>query len=132
MAVDASLIISLAPGAELCFYKDAVIQDRRIPQPRAQRQKLAIALLTLGLWITLQAFGASARLHSWLHADAASPGHQCAITIISHGQIDSAPSQALVTRPELSQLVAPVIVTLILVESDHRLQPERGPPSFLL
>jgi hypothetical protein len=53
---------------------------------------LRVSLLAQGLlllWIGVQVLAAAPRLHHVLHADAASPGHECVLTGVAAGFIEA-------------------------------------------
>lgn len=49
-----------------------------------------MSLLSVLLVLLLNLLVASSSLHEILHADASHAGHQCAVTLFAHGQVDSA------------------------------------------
>lgn len=56
-------------------------------------------VLLVGLVLLLNAMAASLPLHEWFHADAGKEGHQCAVTLFAHGQVDSASVDVPVVVP---------------------------------
>jgi hypothetical protein len=86
----------------------------------------------MALWLAVYFLGASSALHSWFHSDQASPGHHCVLTVVSHGQVHVTSAELTVRPPEYVEFLPPVAPIRILLESDHWLCPERGPPSFLI
>jgi len=78
---------------------------RLITRHFRQPGRAVIASLLTGLVLLLNAMASSPSLHEWFHADAGESGHQCAVTLIAHGQVDSA------------SVDVPVVVPLTLVET---------------
>jgi hypothetical protein len=85
-----------------------------------------------GLVLLLNALAASPSLHEYFHTDASHAGHQCAVTLFGHGQVDSPVVQVaavVAVAPVDFRLLTSVSVFNALVES---LPPGRGPPVLLL
>ena len=87
------------------------------------------AALILSLLFVQTLVGSSA-LHSDVHSDAAEPSHECAVTLLSNGQVD-------VSEPILALPIAPVFTELReiapapFIEAASRFLPSsRGPPSL--
>jgi hypothetical protein len=93
-------------------------------KPFTRHSQAVIASLLVGLVLLLDALAASPALHARLHHDADQPGHECAVTIFAHGQVDACAVDVPVTPPS-------VLISLpnTLVET---LPPGRGPPVSLL
>ncbi|HLX71764.1 MAG TPA: hypothetical protein VKV04_19290 [Verrucomicrobiae bacterium] len=87
------------------------------------------SVVCLAAFLALLVFTSSPRLHKLIHPDADSADHECAITMLAHGQV-SAP----VAPPVLVAFVAAVLFLLPLLQSavyssfDYRLCPSRAPP----
>jgi hypothetical protein len=60
---------------------------------------VVIASLLTGLVLLLNAMAACPSLHELIHKDADTTGHQCAVTLFSHGQVDSATVDVAVAAP---------------------------------
>jgi hypothetical protein len=97
--------------------------------PRNWRTRQLSAGLCLLLFVVLQTFASSGSLHKLVHHDADSPGHQCAITLLAQGQIDS-PVVPTGPVPLTAEFIfsplpsdSPVVSTF-----DYRLSPSRAPP----
>lgn len=88
------------------------------------------ALLLVGVVCVLGVLAVSPELHERLHPDAGEHGHECAVTLFAHGQVDQVVSAVLplVPAPGL-ELPCPVfsfsIPAPVLPESSAR-----GPPVF--
>lgn len=85
----------------------------------------------LGLWLGLQVIGLASSLHTWLHPDQASPGHHCVVTLVSHGQVHQGTAEVPIAMPEPAVFGPPAGPIVVLLEEDHWLWPERGPPVFV-
>jgi hypothetical protein len=87
------------------------------------------AVFSLLLFLTLQLFSSSSALHKLIHADADSPNHHCAITLLSRGQV----SAADVVAP-LVTFVAALLFLLAVLQSPevpsfaYRFSASRAPP----
>jgi hypothetical protein len=87
------------------------------------------SVVCLAGFIALLLFTSSSQLHRLIHPDADSADHECAITMLAHGQLD-----APVVPPVLVAFVAAVFFLLPLFQSavissfDYRLCPSRAPP----
>jgi hypothetical protein len=95
------------------------------------RRRPLMAGLLLGLFLSVLAVAQFRALHHALHPEAGQPGHQCAATLLSSGQVDSAAA-------DLSVSIAPVAVRVgaapeiaPLPAPDFFLLPGRGPPASL-
>jgi hypothetical protein len=102
---------------------------------QAQRNKLIraaralICVLVAGLLLLSSAMVTSPELHKWLHHDADSPGHECFVTLLSHGQIMSGDAVvALVTGAVLLVFLTSVIPPLQFGRLDLLLPAGRAPP----
>lgn len=81
-----------------------------------------------GLVLLLNAMTASPALHELIHADAGKAGHECAVTLFAHGQVDSATG----TVPEVASLILIQTVPTVEISVFHpvidRLRAGRAPP----
>jgi len=92
--------------------------------------KRATALLLLASVLGISLLASSPALHKWLHHDAGTPEHNCAITLFARGQVaaaDAAPS--LIGSVILFCGIALLPVTLLLPLADYRFSPSRAPPA---
>ena len=96
---------------------------------QARQVKIVFSLLALVLYLVTQAFAASSSLHQLIHHDADQADHQCAATLLSHGQVVLTPTEVGVSAPVLclGELTLPAVPVLVAIE--YRLLPERAPPS---
>lgn len=96
---------------------------------RSRSSRRVAALLCLGLFLLVQVFAASNALHNSLHADAASPGHHCVITLVSQGQLSPTNAFAGCLVIVLAFLFSSLLIHSAPVATfEHRLAPTRGPP----
>ena len=90
-----------------------------------------VAAFMLLLFLSVQLLAAVATWHHALHADAESHEHQCAVTLLTSGQMDCAPAAVAVPAP-----VATVEAHQTFSESPLALTPcrrlaGRAPPRFV-
>jgi len=87
------------------------------------------ALACLALFLTLQLFADSSALHRAIHHDAASPDHQCVITLLAQGQVNAVdPVPMLVAFVAATFFLLPLISSAVLSSFEYRFAPSRGPP----
>ena len=85
--------------------------------------------MLLGLFLLLQAAVVSPDFHGALHSDASDPSHQCAVTMLSHGQVHAAaPTVTIVMAQPAAVFISP-IREVTFVSTDIPLLPGRGPPA---
>jgi hypothetical protein len=99
---------------------------------QASQGKSVLSLLALGLFLFVQVLAGSSTFHHFLHPDADQASHQCAVSLLSHGQVDVAPVQLSVARPVvfLGEFTSPTVSVRVAVA--YRLLPERAPPFLLM
>ncbi|HEY3856029.1 MAG TPA: hypothetical protein VGO67_16695 [Verrucomicrobiae bacterium] len=88
-----------------------------------------MAAFCVVLFLTLQAMAAVPALHALVHSDANDPSHQCAVTLLLHGQVHSACATVQVVRDVPGFSAEPLCGSGVLVSTDVRLISCRGPPS---
>lgn len=90
-----------------------------------------MAMLGLALFLALQLFAGSGQLHHSLHADANSPGHQCAITLLTGGQVN-APILPTLWVALIAALLFSLPPLQLAARSafDYRFSASRAPPRF--
>jgi len=87
------------------------------------------AAFGLMLFLTVQLLASSAALHKLIHADADSPGHHCAVTLFTSGQVSAAEAV-----PVLVAFVAALFFLLPILRSAefpsfaYRFSASRAPP----
>jgi hypothetical protein len=87
------------------------------------------AALCLGIFLLLQAMVAFPAFHAWIHHDANEAGHQCAVTLFTHGLASSSSTitELVGICPLVSTLRAPAAEDFFSL--DLRFLPCRGPPA---
>ena len=93
-----------------------------------QRQTIAFALL--GLFLSVLGMAQFESLHRALHCDAAEPEHQCAVTLIQAGQIDSPAVVVAVVNESVEILFQPALQSVFVPQPSFSLLPSRGPPAL--
>ncbi len=82
--------------------------------------------------LLLDAMVASPDLHELIHHDADTPGHECAVTMLAHGQADSPVVDVAAILPVTPDaFLQPAMVSAFVVRVESLL-PGRGPPVSLL
>ena len=94
------------------------------------RSAVAVSLI-LFLWLQL-AMAASETLHKFIHADADQPGHECAVTLFAHGQVETSPVDVPVLPPITGVETTPQPVPVVFSAPGQQLPPGRGPPLSVL
>jgi hypothetical protein len=84
-------------------------------------------VLVLSLFIATLA-SASPSLHHWMHGDHQAPSHYCLVTVLEHGQSDTASVLVVVPLPAPQFPVTALPSESFFVSHDLKLFPERGPP----
>lgn len=86
------------------------------------------ALCALAVWL-LGVLAISPQLHGHVHEDAATPHHECAVTLFQHGAENPLTFSGLSLAPAdfAVETIAP-IDTIARSAVDVRLHPGRGPP----
>lgn len=94
--------------------------------PAARR---AGAVVSLVFFLALLLFTSSHRLHKLIHPDADSPDHQCAITMLAHGQVNaSALPPVLVAFVATLFFLLPPLQSALVSSFEYRFCPSRAPP----
>jgi hypothetical protein len=95
--------------------------------------RAVLASLLVALVLLLDGMAACPALHELIHHDADAPGHECAVTLFAHGQVDSPVVEVVAAiLPAASVeflLLTPVSVFNLPVAT---LPPGRAPPVSLL
>ena len=91
-----------------------------------------LALLLAGLVLLLDAMAAAPQLHELIHHDADAPGHECAVTIFAHGQVDSPVVEVAAIMPVTPIEFLPLTSVSTFNALVESLPPGRGPPVSLL
>jgi hypothetical protein len=87
-----------------------------------------------GLLVVVLLFSAFASaapcLHEWLHADHQAPAHHCLVTVLEHGQTETACSWMQVLAPTSALACPSLPAESFFISHDLALHPERGPPAL--
>jgi hypothetical protein len=99
----------------------------------AARRTRRIGGLTLGVFLFVLAMAQFESLHRWFHAEACQSNHQCAVTMLSGGQVDNPPSQdGHSVLPPAAELIEVREPASTFVAFDFILPPSCGPPALFL
>ena len=90
--------------------------------------KTAISCLLVCLILLLDAMAACPTLHELIHKDAAKAGHECAVTIFTHGKVDTATVDVPVCVTTVVLGAMPPIEFSVFNTSVEFLPPGRAPP----
>jgi hypothetical protein len=89
----------------------------------------AAAVLLCAFVLFIAALAASPSLHEWLHHDANEAGHECAVTLFLHGQVDATTLAPVVAAAfALFGGIALLAETFVLSSVEYRFCPSRAPP----
>ena len=92
--------------------------------------RLAAVMVLLTLWAAMFALEVSPRLHQTLHKDAQSPGHNCLVTKLQQGLVESGYVAAFaLPPPQTASYAVNRPDSQYFPSYDYRLAPSRGPPS---
>jgi hypothetical protein len=95
-----------------------------------QVSKSAIGALLICLILLLDAMAACYGLHEWFHKDADKAGHECAVTIFTHGKIESATIGVPVPGATILIEATPQIEFSVFSAATENLPPSRAPPAL--
>ena len=98
------------------------------PTRKAAAEK-AVSLLCLGLFVFLQVLAAAPELHRCLHHDANQTEHQCAVTLLSQGNLHAAPALMPAVSSPVFVVEIPAHSVSAPVTVDYLLLPGRAPPA---
>lgn len=87
-----------------------------------------VASLLTGIVLLLNAMAASPSLHEWFHPDAGSSHHECAVTMFTHGQVDSTCVDVPVPAPLTFVETIPAVKFSVFSPAIEHLPAGRGPP----
>jgi hypothetical protein len=92
----------------------------------------AVSLLCLTLFLFLQAAAAVPGFHQYLHHDADQADHQCAVTLLSQGNLQIASNVTPIVLPASFVVLVPLRPATVQVVVDQQLPPGRAPPASCL
>jgi hypothetical protein len=111
--------------ANFCYVANGL---QRVSRQFKLLRKAVVALLLVALVLLLDAMAASPALHELVHRDADSPDHQCAVTLFSHGQVDSTTVEvAAIVPPDSFEIVSPISLA-VFTSCIENLPSGRAPP----
>ncbi|MGH8094788.1 MAG: hypothetical protein ACREIF_15170 [Chthoniobacterales bacterium] len=67
---------------------------------RCEKLRVVVASSLLSAFLFALALAASPQLHARFHADAGSPDHECAVTLIATGKYEQASAPLVVVAPQ--------------------------------
>jgi hypothetical protein len=85
----------------------------------------------LALFLSVFALTLSEALHRAFHADACQPQHQCAVTMLKTGQVETPVCPSVVISVSDPVIVAVVTEIDFIPSVDFSLPPSCGPPALL-
>jgi hypothetical protein len=94
--------------------------------------RVLFGILSVLFVLLLNLLAASPSLHELIHADAGKAGHQCAVTLFAHGQVDSPTVDVAVPVPAAPIEFSPQVLVSISNALVATLPPGRGPPDSCL
>jgi hypothetical protein len=95
------------------------------------RSRPVIAGGLLALFFFVLAMAQFKTLHRYCHAEAESPSHQCVVTTLSSGMVDTAATFSPIVPPALVVVCERTTGTAFPPSVDYSLLPSRGPPALL-
>ena len=90
---------------------------------------MPLGVLSVLLVLFLNLLAATPSLHERLHADAGHEGHQCAVTLFAHGQVDSADVGVSVSAPLIFAAALPLVEFSVFRPAIENLPAGRAPPA---
>jgi hypothetical protein len=91
--------------------------------------KIALAFVCVALVLALSLLAIQPSLHRFIHKDADAPGHECAVTMFAHGQVDAAAAAPPTFCPPALVVFSETFPRIVFVSTDIRLLPGRDPPA---
>jgi hypothetical protein len=91
--------------------------------------KNGAGFLGLAVFLLVHVMAAVPAFHAWAHEDARDPGHECAVTLILHGQIHTPVAEVEVTKRQPVLFSSAPARSVYFISADVRLLPSRGPPA---
>jgi fructose-specific phosphotransferase system IIC component len=90
-----------------------------------------MAATLLGVFLSVFALTLSESLHRSLHEEACEPSHQCAVTMLQSGQVETPVCFVTPTPATAVTMVEVVAETIFVPSADYSLPPSCGPPALL-
>ena len=93
-----------------------------------RRGRIVFGVLAVALVLLLNLLAASPSLHERFHTDAGKADHQCAVTMLAHGQVDSAAVDVSISAPLILVAAIPAEVISVFSPAIENLPAGRAPP----
>lgn len=97
-----------------------------------KRGRIPFGILSIFIVLLLNLLAASPSLHELLHPDASHAEHQCAVTLLAHGQMDSPTMDVAAVVPVQPVEFLPSCHRAVIGDALETLPPGRAPPVFFL
>ena len=96
---------------------------------RNQAPRRFWAVISLVLFLSLLVFTSSPRLHKLIHPDADSADHECAVTMLAHGKVNSvAVPPVLLSFVSVVLFLLPALQSAVFSPFEYRFSFSRAPP----
>ncbi|HXR47921.1 MAG TPA: hypothetical protein VN784_10835 [Candidatus Limnocylindrales bacterium] len=92
--------------------------------------KPALAALLVGVVLLLDAMAACPALHEMIHHDAGKEDHDCAVTMLALGKMDSATCEIIVPEPTVLVQTVQYFIFPIFSPAIENLPQGRAPPAL--
>ena len=94
--------------------------------------RVPFGILSVLFVLLLNLLAASPSLHELFHADAGKEGHQCAVTLFAHGQVDTPAVEVAAIIPAAPVEFLPLTSASVCNALVATLPPGRAPPVSLI
>jgi hypothetical protein len=92
--------------------------------------KPALAALLVGIVLLLDAMAACPALHEMIHHDAGKEDHDCAVTLLALGKMDSAVCEIIIPEPTVLVQTVQHFTFFLFSPAIENLPQGRAPPSL--
>lgn len=92
--------------------------------------KPALAALLVGIVLLLDAMASCPALHEMIHHDAGKEDHDCAVTMLAAGKMDSAVCDIIIPPPTASVETTQSFIVSAFSPAIENLPPGRAPPAL--
>lgn len=125
--------IRFADGTSFASVANRLQYERfQINRRIRQRFYAAAAILSLAIWMFMAAAEVWTPLHAWLHGGSIPDNDECAIVLLSHGKVQTAPCDAPTVIQTTWFEAAPRIEISVFSTAIEYLPLGRAPPSFCI
>ncbi len=90
--------------------------------------KAALAALLVGIILFLDAMAACPALHEMIHHDAGKEDHDCAVTMLALGKMDSAVCEVIIPEPTVLVEIVQHFIFSVFSPAIENLPQGRAPP----